>query len=621
MEVISDEKIIVKARYRDDIRRFSVSPTICFSEFVKELDSLFAGLPLDVAFKYTDNESDLISITTDKELEEAFQISKADLLRVSITRPGEELANQTYRMLKRFFLKNIIPASSPTDGQQPRMIQTEVTLDYASPAEPQQIDDKPQFNSEELAPQPTYDDEYAEETSPAQEEECKTNNINQPDHNAFCNNCGKDIYGIRYKCGNCEDFDLCSACEEQWSLDLAMHDTTHVFLKIYVPLPDSRSIGMHLPTNLYQVDDVQLEEEQQTTAENDVIMSQVADDLDEDDQEEEELVEQCDQQAEPKCIDQDDEDEDEEEESSSEESSNEEDEDEDEESECKNNNRCGEEDNSEEDETTTEDEDEDEDEDDDCTEGEDGAPPAIEMKILSKNSSYLDDNKEEEQVEQEVDCLEDKDGLFCNADSHDVILPVVSAASCNAHVAAVAEHVEKVLKELALNLAQDNTSTTTTSTTSSTTTAIIPVVETQGIEEPAAPVEEPMASLATAAVPPSSEDSAATVVSSSSSSSLMMSSTTSTPNANATTAMGSEGKRLSDSGFLSWIKAVGRFVVGEDSTHEFGIASSSEAQLSGDWTLVLDQFEEMGFKDKELNKSLMMQNRGDVDAVLSQLLK
>ncbi|KAI9278698.1 hypothetical protein BDA99DRAFT_531443 [Phascolomyces articulosus] len=48
-----------------------------------------------------------------------------------------------------------------------------------------------------------------------------------------CNKCGvSPIRGTRYKCANCVDFDLCEMCEGSNS-----HLTTHVFLKIRIPIP------------------------------------------------------------------------------------------------------------------------------------------------------------------------------------------------------------------------------------------------------------------------------------------------------------------------------------------------------------------------------------------------
>jgi Ca2+-binding EF-hand superfamily protein len=48
-----------------------------------------------------------------------------------------------------------------------------------------------------------------------------------------CNSCNMvPIRGIRYRCANCADFDLCEGCEAQ-----GFHNKTHIFYKIKVPAP------------------------------------------------------------------------------------------------------------------------------------------------------------------------------------------------------------------------------------------------------------------------------------------------------------------------------------------------------------------------------------------------
>ena len=48
-----------------------------------------------------------------------------------------------------------------------------------------------------------------------------------------CNNCHMSpLRGIRFKCVNCIDFDLCAQCEA-----LESHTKTHLFLKIIIPIP------------------------------------------------------------------------------------------------------------------------------------------------------------------------------------------------------------------------------------------------------------------------------------------------------------------------------------------------------------------------------------------------
>lgn len=48
-----------------------------------------------------------------------------------------------------------------------------------------------------------------------------------------CNSCNTvPIRGIRYRCANCVDFDLCETCES-----MAVHPTTHLFYKVRIPAP------------------------------------------------------------------------------------------------------------------------------------------------------------------------------------------------------------------------------------------------------------------------------------------------------------------------------------------------------------------------------------------------
>ena len=55
-----------------------------------------------------------------------------------------------------------------------------------------------------------------------------------PIHSANCNECGKMIFDIRYKCmyPGCDDFDLCASCE---ALPIPIHPTNHAMLKIREP--------------------------------------------------------------------------------------------------------------------------------------------------------------------------------------------------------------------------------------------------------------------------------------------------------------------------------------------------------------------------------------------------
>ncbi|KAL6061849.1 Calaxin [Balamuthia mandrillaris] len=48
----------------------------------------------------------------------------------------------------------------------------------------------------------------------------------------LCSNCREPIHGIRWMCSNCADFNLCDKCEQN-----NVHTSSHVFLKIKIPIP------------------------------------------------------------------------------------------------------------------------------------------------------------------------------------------------------------------------------------------------------------------------------------------------------------------------------------------------------------------------------------------------
>ena len=66
----------------------------------------------------------------------------------------------------------------------------------------------------------------------------KNFHITHPD--IICNNCdAKPIMGIRYKCLNCKNYDLCSICEVIFMRRYDVHDPTHIFAKIVNPIDDN----------------------------------------------------------------------------------------------------------------------------------------------------------------------------------------------------------------------------------------------------------------------------------------------------------------------------------------------------------------------------------------------
>ncbi|KAG8722908.1 hypothetical protein FRC08_000008 [Ceratobasidium sp. 394] len=68
--------------------------------------------------------------------------------------------------------------------------------------------------------------------------------ISDPRHDAFCDRCKHKIYGIRYKCSTCEDFDYCSVC-----IGFAPLEHSHRFaaiinreIRLFRPMDEWRTI-------------------------------------------------------------------------------------------------------------------------------------------------------------------------------------------------------------------------------------------------------------------------------------------------------------------------------------------------------------------------------------------
>ena len=113
------------------------------------------------------------------------------------------------------------------------------------------------------------------------EQKVNTFDLNQNEQihkNIKCNNCGKEnIKGIRYKCLQCPDFNLCDECELYCE-----HDQNHILIKIRKPLKEEEELLMRMNRNIkYKNNDYDYSVNikdfifEMDKKENDILMQQV----------------------------------------------------------------------------------------------------------------------------------------------------------------------------------------------------------------------------------------------------------------------------------------------------------------------------------------------------------
>jgi len=187
----------LKVVFGQEIRRISLPDGPKYDQLIANVQSLFDSLGGNWTLKFKDDEGDLISITNDLELEEALSASKGGILRLQLIVNEEK-----------------IPAQTPKE------------------------------------PEPSTTEES--NTSKRKAETTSEPHQSEPVHShVFCDACKAPVRGIRYKCANCPDYDLCQRCENKGGA----HDPEHLFLKIYKPLPPIRTSSPLLP-QLYETETV-----------------------------------------------------------------------------------------------------------------------------------------------------------------------------------------------------------------------------------------------------------------------------------------------------------------------------------------------------------------------------
>lgn len=188
---MSESNIVLKILYKEEIKRLRYIPK-CYADLVKVIEATFPELnSIPTRIEYKDSEGDAIRVSNDADLKEAFvqlQEAKQTTLKLIVSIADNKLGHK---------------GESAKGMSSGKMVES----------------DQATIGKEEKKEHTTHKDNQ--------------NNPQVPIHyNIICDGCNMSpIKGIRYKCKECKDYDLCEACKAK-----GIHKE-HTFMTITEPAP------------------------------------------------------------------------------------------------------------------------------------------------------------------------------------------------------------------------------------------------------------------------------------------------------------------------------------------------------------------------------------------------
>jgi len=183
----------IKVEFNGDLRRVALqSATLEYPRFIELIQNMFEITRLsELVLKYTDNEGDQITIGNQDDLNEALISHSGPILKLQIQQKNHSQPSEA-------FSKN---------NSQPRESFLEL------------------FPTILRSLSGIHLNSQRNEQEPFQCKKMAGDFV----HRAICDNCQAPIVGIRFKCMQCADYDLCEQCEP-----LPVHPG-HSFMKIAKP--------------------------------------------------------------------------------------------------------------------------------------------------------------------------------------------------------------------------------------------------------------------------------------------------------------------------------------------------------------------------------------------------
>lgn len=216
----------VKVACGEDNRRFGVSLPITLAALTRKVEDTFALQPDSFVLR---GNSGSVLLRTDADLEALLAAARQQnppLLRLRVV--TDEEASRTRSAPANWVVVDSAPEPVP-EAEEPE----EPKQPHPSPGAQPQFQFLSLDDLRQLLPDLVQD--VAARVTPAATPaatRAETPRQAGPEHsNIICDGCNKRIFGVRYKCAQCDDFDLCEACEAKDE-----HNILHLFVKIRRPL-------------------------------------------------------------------------------------------------------------------------------------------------------------------------------------------------------------------------------------------------------------------------------------------------------------------------------------------------------------------------------------------------
>jgi hypothetical protein len=241
-------QITVKFRLAgsEDVRRISINKHVTLADLKEQMARILKCDNCEVQYQHEDGR--LLSINSDEELKVAITLSLAKIppiLRISVNASGSPQSTRASPVQSNNNNVNFAGLQQANPVEKPVVVEemavdpptyTVITIvdgPSTAPHSPRslaQIEDEAPDQQMKLEPAHNQENK-ADNTLDAIIAPYNNNNAMVPYHEAVCHVCENVIMGVRYKCFECIDYDLCEKCEQIPDV----HPVSHMLLKVKLP--------------------------------------------------------------------------------------------------------------------------------------------------------------------------------------------------------------------------------------------------------------------------------------------------------------------------------------------------------------------------------------------------